>query len=251
VTRGRVATPADRCLCPCMGEGKPYAARTVQVGGVAVRLVFAPGGADLVLCMCGGDPARILTEAEAATWRGLRFEKRRSDWIAGRCAAKAVLADFLGGSVAPGEVEVIPEESRRPVAYMAGGGRIHASLSISHRGGAAAAAVVDERLGRVGVDVEVMEERSAALAEDAFTTGERAMLGRLGRWGIATVWSVKEAGLKAAGVGLGVPLDDAEVVELEGGKGRVAIRGFGDGAVVLIEEEPFIVALAVVPSALP
>ncbi len=230
---------------------------TVEVDGLAVGLVvMRPGRED----------ASLLSPREREIHDAFRFERRRRDWLAGRLAAKQVLLGHLDEpGLEPARVEILPEESRLPRAYrVLGDGRsrrIPVSVSISHRGGAAAAAVVPEHAGTVGVDLEVMEPRSEALAEDNFTPGERAMMGLLppaaAQWGIAIIWSLKEAALKAAGLGLSVPATDAEVVGLDVVAHTASVRLSGEAvegeprrAQAWIRlDEPLIVTVAVVKAA--
>jgi 4'-phosphopantetheinyl transferase len=221
---------------------------TIRVDGLAVGLVVARSGLDGV---------SVLSAREAEIHDAFRFERRRRDWLAGRHAAKRVLLGHLDEpGLGPADVEILPEESRLPLAYRVlddgGSRRLPVSVSISHRGGAAAAAVLPEQSGTVGVDLEVMEPRSEALAEDNFTPAERDLMPA--EWGIAIVWSLKEAALKAAGLGLSVPATDAEVLDLDVERGRATVRLSGEAssgepvraAAWIRLEEPLIVTVAVV-----
>lgn len=241
--------------------------RTVDVDGLEVDLVVFPPSVDLARALervAEGDGEGILSPREREIYEGFRYEKRRGDWLSGRMAAKVVLLRHLGEEgLHPSRVEVLPEESRLPLAYRVSGDggqeRIGVSISISHRGGAAAAAVLPERLGCVGVDLEVMEPRSEALAEDSFTARELEVMHAIGppagQWGIAIIWSLKEAALKAAGLGLSVPTTDAEVVSLDVEAGRAEVHLWGEAAAGrerrvasarLSLEPPLIVTVAVV-----
>lgn len=240
-------------------SGRP-AYETVEVDGLTVGLFVArPDPAP-------GDLAEHLSPREAEIHEAFRFERRRRDWLAGRLAAKRVLLGYLDEpGLALAGVEVLPEESRLPLAYRVLGdgssSRIPVSISISHRGGAAAAAVLAEEAGRVGVDIELMEPRSEALAEDNFTSGEHDLMRALppawAEWSIAIIWSLKEASLKAAGLGLSVPATDAEVVAMDTRGCRASIRLTGeaagsgptDAAAWIRLETPLIVTLAVVNAA--
>jgi 4'-phosphopantetheinyl transferase len=227
---------------------------TVEVDGLTVGLVVMRSGQDDV---------RLLSPREAEIHEAFRFERRRRDWLAGRLAAKQVLLGYLDeAGLEPTGVEVLPETSRLPLAYRVlddgSGRRLPVSVSISHRGGAAAAAVLPEEAGTVGVDLEVMEPRSEALAEDNFTPGERDIMRSLpsgaARWGIGIIWCLKEAALKAVGLGLSVPATDAQVVELDTDGGTAAVRLSGEasgGEPVLARarvrlDQPLIVTVAVV-----
>jgi len=239
---------------------------TIELGGLTVGLVVARPGQDIAAALpAAGAPADLLSRSEAEIHEAFGFEPRRRDWLAGRLAAKLVLLGYLDEpGLEPAGVEILPEESRLPLAYRVledGRSRkLPVSVSISHRGGAAAAAVIPLEAGCVGVDIEIMEPRSEALAEDNFTQGERALMRFLpteaAEWAIAIIWSLKEAALKAAGLGLSVPATDAEVVELDVEGSRASVRLAGEaaegeprlaGAWIRLEP-PLIVTVAVVDS---
>ncbi len=234
------------------------------VGETRVDWLLSPPGS-----ATGGSHAS-LTDREAAVVAALPREGRRAEWMAGRAVAKALLARVAGDPGGKGmRFEILPDAGRVPIpGIVDAGGQSHTlgySLSISHRAGAAAAAVVPSASGRVGIDVEVMEARSDALLADYFSADEaRLLAGLSGMWrahGIALLWSIKEALLKAAGVGLSVPADDAEILALEetvedgGGivRGRACLKGCAlaaghDAGALLacLSRPPFVVSLAVV-----
>lgn len=209
----------------------------LNVGSTPVSAALALTGPGLTRWLAGGTDAdlhALLSDAERETLSTKTVRKRRQEWLAGRIAAKALLLRHLGLELdRAGQVEVLADEDRRPVAHglAPDGSRtpIPLSVSISHRGGAVGAALATA--GSVGLDIEVMEPRSEALLADHFTGREASMMGGLGgeegTFAIALFWSVKEAGLKAAGVGLSVPAADAEVVRLDPGDrtGTLALGG--------------------------
>ena len=139
-------------------------------------------------------PARIelLSPAEQARALAMRFERRRDDFVRGRCAAKRLLGAAC---------EVLALPGGRPQAF-AGGKALPLFVSISHRDGLALAAVSELP---VGADLELIEPRSAAFVRDFFTAREAALEPNL-------VWSAKESALKCLGVGLRA---DTRSVEIE------------------------------------
>src|SRR4051812_11875922 len=92
-----------------------------------------------------------LGTTERAVLARLQVDKRRSDWRAGRWAAKAAVAAFL--EIHPGRVEIVAGPSGAPVARL-DGSPATVELSLSHRGGRALA-VVAPRGPPVGCDLEL------------------------------------------------------------------------------------------------
>ncbi len=172
-----------------------------------------------------GEPAR--TAAERTRLAAFRVGKRAADWLAGRLAAKSVVAAALA-RVAPGDwplraIEIGSEPSGRPYAAIAPdagpvggfapGTRLPITVSISHAGGHAlcAAAWSDPAGGwrrSLGVDLGEVEPRSREFVAGFLTADERRFVQdgpRDGRGLRANlIWCAKEAVLKALGVGLTV-----------------------------------------------
>ena len=136
----------------------------------------------------GLSPAGALSEKEAAQHAAFVMEKRRSEWLAGRLAAKLLLA-------APGEplsrYEIASDLLGRPSC----GGTL---LSISHSNGWAVAAV-KPGAAFLGVDLEKIEPRHPAWYRDYFHPTE---LPRPDASEGTRLWAVKEAVMKALGLGL-------------------------------------------------
>ena len=157
-------------------------------------------------------PGEWLTEAETAQWSRFRIAKRRDEWLAGRIAAKtAVGARHDIAAATSIEIAAAAEgpESGRPF-YRIDGRPGPFSLSIAHSAGIALAALGDAPEERVGVDLEAVCERDAAFEAIALAPAELDLLrdftGRE-RWRAVTrAWVLKEALLKAVGIGLRAPL---------------------------------------------
>ena len=141
----------------------------------------------------------------------------RPEWLLGRVAVKDAVCHWLwergAGPLLPHDVRVWNEPGGRPRVSVPGGRVLHVSLA--HRRGVAVAAVgpgaagFDEAARHVGVDVELVEPRSATFAGLMMRAPE-AKLGQ-GRprdeW-LTAVWTAKEAVAKADGTGLrGRPKD--------------------------------------------
>lgn len=164
----------------------------------------------------------MLTEAELAVSRMHRIAGRRAAHLAGRVAVKLAVMDDARRSARPlaardiGVTQVMagPEQGRPVVQLSAGVSSCDAS--ISHSEAIAVAAVASA--GRIGVDIEWVEPRTAAFVDEAFTASEQAWLrafgARLDRpmdevWNIG--WCLKEAAVKCTGHGLRDPLQQIDI----------------------------------------
>jgi 4'-phosphopantetheinyl transferase len=145
-------------------------------------------------------------------------------YVVTRSLVRIVLADRLG--VAPGELRVSRTDTGKPVVS----GGVH--FNVSHSGDLILLALSDARA--VGIDVERRRtvERVPSLRNRWLTDPERDQMDRLIARGASAsdaflrIWSVKEARLKALGVGisgaLGVELETIEAHPLDALLGVVA-----------------------------
>ncbi len=144
----------------------------------------------------GLDPGAALSEREAALYSAFRVEKRRKEWLAGRLAAKSLLAAAGGGEVLSG-FEISSDLLGRPSCGTT-------LLSISHSNGWAMAAMKPGS-AFLGADLEKIEERHPAWYSDYFHPSE---LQKPDSSEGTRLWAIKEALLKALGLGLMAdPLD--------------------------------------------
>ena len=163
-----------------------------------------------------GDPAvppPFLSPKERATYATLRVAKRRADWLRGRLTLKRLAqrvarsnehADLALEAIS---VEAAPDgaptvtvlDPRRRSLELR-------SVSLSHSAGVAFCALAAG--STVGVDLELVEPRSAAFAEDYFTAAEQAQMAACSPSDrpmvVTALWSAKEAVLKAHRLGLTV-----------------------------------------------
>lgn len=158
------------------------------------------------------DGAGVLTTWERSYVATLSVPARRRDFVHGRWVAKCLLAAHLEAafeqSVGLDAIEVERDADGVP--------RVHVrapwlaepafSLSLSHRRGVVLAASMPGREVRIGADVEVIEPRTRALIEDFFVAEEVAAVDAAAEPGLIanTIWSSKEAVLKALHLGLSV-----------------------------------------------
>ncbi len=172
-----------------------------------------------------------LSAYEIRRLEGMRFPKRRSEWLRGRAAAKSLLCACLDDlrEVEPARLSIQNDPDGAPILLL-DGQKHRLSLSISHRDGLAFCAVCEADGVSLGADVERVERRSAAFAGDYFTPAELESMGSLFDGGyermVTLIWSAKEAALKALGKGLRL---DTRSVEIRGI--RAAESGWGSFSV--------------------
>lgn len=154
-----------------------------------------------------------LTVREREVLDGLRLEKRRTDWLLGRWAAKLAVRSVLA---AEPEVAILASEDGSPRVHFEpeGGTSPSVSLSISHSAGVGFAAAVSGT-HPLGCDVEAIEPRSHAFVADYFTDDERQAVAAFSGSDHALmanlVWSAKESALKALREGLRLDTRQVEV----------------------------------------
>ena len=196
------------------GSGPPGAGRWQRPLGLA----GTAGGASVVHVDLAPHPAREaaalgwLDEEERARWSRLRHEGRRRQYALCRAALRAVLCVRLG--CANHALSFRESEHGKPIAFVSGvPAPVH--FSVSHSGGHGLLAVARE--GRIGVDVEERVPRRDidALMAAVLTPDERSELAaRSGPHRAAaflTLWTIKEALLKALGTGLRLDVAGFEV----------------------------------------
>ena len=199
-----------------------------------------------------------LSPREVAVASGLTVPKRERDWLLGRWTAKQALAARAGlnarlSSLARLEVRAAGDGA--PEAFF-DAEPLPLSLSISHAGGRALAAVHEG--ADVGCDLEQIEARSELFVHDYFTQpeqnlvharpeAERPLYENL-------IWSAKESALKALRVGLKADTHSVEVdlpaSGMERGWRRLIVRQTGSGETLAgwwRPDDGFVVTLAAPP----
>lgn len=199
-----------------------------------------------------GDPGAAAScplppEDEAAAARYERPEDRRACRLR-RGLARTVLAGRLG--VAPDQLEVDRscehcDDAKHGRPRLRAGGP---QFSLSRAGTTIALAVADRP---VGVDVELRATLRDldGLADLAMSTSERATLDAADdRPGLLlAAWCVKEAVLKAAGVGLAGRLDEIDAISaLDGRPCMLSLNGRRQFAVTQVDLGPGVVCVVAV-----
>ncbi len=170
----------------------------------------------LLLGDVSGEPASVLSQAEAGLLGPRAVAKRRDDFLRGRMVAKQLLAAIVPGATAT-DFEILPDDRGVPQVERAGGEGVGLSLSISHTTGVAAAAAV-ELPATVGIDVERWMSNPELIIGDYFTSEEQALLeplqGEAYVRRATAIWSAKEAVSKAVGEGLRIAATSLVVREI-------------------------------------
>jgi 4'-phosphopantetheinyl transferase len=154
----------------------------------SIELWPAAGASVALLRVDGLAPGAALSEREALQYAAFRIEKRRKEWLAGRLAAKALLT---AGGGNPADFEISMDKLGRPSC----GGAL---VSITHSNGWAAA-VMKPGSSFLGLDLELIEERHRAWYSDYFHPQELPLHDPSEA---TRLWTIKEALLKALGLGL-------------------------------------------------
>ncbi len=145
-----------------------------------------------------------LTPGETNVLRGLKFPKRRQDWLLGRWTAKSALQRLSRVQRSLSDWQIAAAEDGAPIISFCGNSsEFH--LSLSHSNGHSLCVLVLDT-PRVGCDLERIEERSRTFEETFFTASELKLLEQHPsnrRAGLVTlIWSAKESVLKALRKGL-------------------------------------------------
>jgi phosphopantetheine--protein transferase-like protein len=174
---------------------------------------------------------------ERETWASLKaVDKRRIDWLLGRCAAKDAVRTLIrrqfGKALYPADIEIIADTQGRPRVYGAWTKQLGVQpvVSISHSGGSAVALAALDADHLVGIDIESLSPVREGFEALAFTPQEceivAAMPDQQRREWFLRLWCAKEALGKALGRGLSHGLKSLEVmrVELESGRVQLSVR---------------------------
>ena len=175
-----------------------------------------------------------LTPGEADSLFGLRFTKRRVEYLLRRwvCKNAVAAASALPVDLASlGRIELLHHPSGAPHVHV-DGAPLGVEISTTDRAGWAVC-LVGEDLTRVGCDVEIVEPRSEAFVADFFTRDEQAYVASLtatDRDATANlIWSAKESALKVLQTGLRRDTRSVEVIiepTSTGGAGAQAGSGW-------------------------
>ncbi|MEW6094399.1 MAG: 4'-phosphopantetheinyl transferase superfamily protein [Chloroflexota bacterium] len=161
----------------------------------------------------------FLSPGEQQKLSRMRFPKRRDEWLLGRWTAKTLICSLPGHQAfSPTEIEIVNTPEGAPQVCFPDGRISPFCLSISHSGLLAFCALTRVPGLKIGVDLEKIEPRSKGFVEDYFTTAEKQLVDSfpLGEQQavVTLIWSLKEAMLKALGVGLHRDTRQVEVLAI-------------------------------------
>ncbi|TWB42893.1 4'-phosphopantetheinyl transferase family protein [Nitrospirillum viridazoti] len=150
----------------------------------------------------------LLDEGEQARARRFVFEANRREYVAAHGLARLWLGRLLGRPPAALAFTPLTPQGKPGLVDAPAG----LDFNLSHTDGLVACAVTLDAGARIGVDVERRDRRiGAELATAMFAAEELAWLDArpAGRGGpdLVTFWTLKEAYIKALGVGLSLPTD--------------------------------------------
>jgi 4'-phosphopantetheinyl transferase len=150
-----------------------------------------------------------LAPTEATRLAGLRFTKRRTEYLLRRLVAKHAVAAVTGRPTDPAAlagIEVCNAASGAPYVCV-DGAPLAVEVSITDRAGWAVCVTYPAPGQPVGCDLELVEPRTPGFVSDFFTAAEQRLVASrpAGDQRDATanlIWSAKESALKALRTGL-------------------------------------------------
>ena len=149
-----------------------------------------------------------LAESEQARVTGMRFPKRRNDWLLGRWTAKCAIRVFLAqeGKSAPefADLEIRSAPDGAPEAFNSGV-PAQVSIAISHSGGRGFC-LVGPPGQALGCDIELIERRNLEFIRDYLADEEQTVVedapSDMQPLRATLMWSAKESALKCLREGL-------------------------------------------------
>ena len=148
-----------------------------------------------------------LTESELKRFQRFQFDRHRKQLLLGRVLMRAALS-FYDKSIAPADWTFMQNKYGKPFISNEGAASLY--FNLSHSAGRVVLAV--SRCEEIGVDIEsaIKPRRIAAIAQRYFSDKEAAALLSLPenqqQSRFYDLWTLKEAYIKACGMGLAIPL---------------------------------------------
>lgn len=175
--------------------------------GICVELWLAPLASHYAAAQLAEFEA-LLDAGERARWQRFRFAEDRLRFLVGRAFLRGVLAATLGRRD-PAALQFVTTAHGKPELAGNDAGLLHFNLSHTD----AMLVLATSRTHAVGIDVEAVTRNLELLplAQRYFAPQEYNVLRLLDadaqRERFFVLWTLKEAWLKACGLGLRVPLD--------------------------------------------
>lgn len=184
----------------------------------------------------------LVNPLEYESYHRLISTDRKREWVAARVAAKSLvrdhLRDMLGTALGLPDIVIAKDEFGAPSIRVTGGaakGLSEADLpaiSMTHSHGRAMVSIAPGTRYRIGVDLELVEERSETFSE-YFSAQERGLT-LMDAGGkptdeaskITALWCLKESTTKALGLGFHLALSEIMVQEIgSDGRATLALSG--------------------------
>ena len=169
------------------------------------------------------ESAKLFVDGDSASYLANATPKRRKEWIAGRIIMRRALTRLISNNgnaqYKDKLIRILSDDLGKPtVSFSDDSDSEFAAVTVSHSNGLVmGSAVATEAFQGIGIDIEKVEKRSQGWGSDYFSDSEIELAnGSEDRARQLTrIWSLKEASLKALGVGLRYDLRDINVVSLE------------------------------------
>ncbi len=165
--------------------------------------------------------ANFIAEEENAYLQKVTAEKRRSDFVRGRKAAKLAISMVSGCD--PLEVSIVDGCFRQPIVK-SNGEFLPIQVSLSHTEGVAVAIAFPMDL-LVGIDIEQIKPRGIEKFSEYVSNQEIGLYRSLNfdeQTSFVVAWTVKEALLKAFKTGLGSDIEFAGIKSVMANQGSVS-----------------------------
>ena len=166
--------------------------------------------------------AALLSDEERARWQRFRFEHGRRQYLATHALARTALSRYCG--IAPGELRFAANRYGKPALEPDCGLR----FNLSNSAGLVVCLIAEEAV-EVGVDVEpfTRADQITNVGHRVFSPAERAQLEALPPAEMLnrnlSLWTLKEAYVKARGVGISLSLDKISFLFKGGNKVRLEL----------------------------
>jgi phosphopantetheinyl transferase (holo-ACP synthase)/acyl carrier protein len=187
----------------------------------------------------------ILSSGERAQWLTMRgVEKRRREWLLGRCAAKEAVRRLLESRLdlrlSRAAIEVVPDAYGCPQVRISDAGEMTKNeglphVSIAHSDGTAIALAALN--SNVGVDLESVARRREDFESVAFSREERGLAAALPPEWALRMWCAKEAVGKALGRGLSAGLLAFRITNADAASGFIKVEFGGKSCGVYTARE--------------
>lgn len=169
------------------------------------------------------ESAKLFVDGDSMSYLANATPKRRKEWIAGRIIMRRALTRLLSNNgnarYKDKLVRILSDDLGKPtVSFSDNSDSEFAAVTVSHSNGLVmGSAVAAEAFQGIGIDIEKVEKRSQGWGTDYFSDSEIELANGSDDQTrqLTRIWSLKEASLKALGVGLRYDLRDINVVSLE------------------------------------